>query len=68
MNADGSNPNRLTFTNFGQESIDPLLSPDGTKIAFASGTDLHWEIYVMNADGTNQIRLTFNAGEDRYPS
>src|SRR5438094_10080697 len=39
------------------------------KIAFASGKDGDYEIYVMNADGTNQIRLTNNhPGYDVWPS
>lgn len=32
---------------------DPSWSPDGTRIAFTR----HSEIWVMNADGTNQIKL-----------
>jgi|TARA_B100001964_G_scaffold191440_1_gene213824 Tol biopolymer transport system component len=28
----------------------------------------HDEIYVMDADGSNQIRLMDNPGDDRYPS
>ena len=38
------------------------------KIAFASSRDGNFEIYVMNADGTNQTRLTNDGGEDIYPS
>ena len=39
----------------------PAWSPDGSKIAFSSSqNDIHddAEIWVMNSDGTNQIRLT----------
>jgi TolB protein len=38
--------------------ISPVWSPDGTKIAFGFHQHDHWEIYVMNADGSNRIRLT----------
>ncbi|MDH4138689.1 MAG: hypothetical protein OEW09_18535, partial [Anaerolineae bacterium] len=31
---------------------------DGTKIAFMFNQHDHWEIYVMNADGANRVRLT----------
>ena len=31
------------------------------KIAFASKRDGKWQVYVMNADGTNQTRLTSDA-------
>ena len=36
----------------------PDWSPDGKKIVFSSYRDLNGEIYVMNADGTAQTRLT----------
>jgi hypothetical protein len=35
-----------------------VWSPDGKKIAFASDRDGNFEIYTMNADGTNQTRIT----------
>ena len=38
----------------------PSFSPDGSKIAFSSDRDGNYEIYVMNADGSNQTRLTNN--------
>jgi len=28
----------------------------------------NYEIYVMNADGSNQLRLTDHPGDDMYPS
>jgi Tol biopolymer transport system component len=34
------------------------------KIAFVSDRDGNPEIYVMNADGTNQTRLTYSSGRD----
>jgi len=36
----------------------PAWSPDGTRIAFMFKQHDHWEIYVMNADGSNRLRLT----------
>jgi Tol biopolymer transport system component len=35
--------------------------PDGTRIAFTSNRDGDFEIWVMNADGTNQHRITIGA-------
>lgn len=39
--------------------IDPDWSPDGSKIAFSSDRTGEGEIYVINADGTGEQRLTF---------
>ena len=39
-------------------------SPDGKHIVFISYRDGNGQIYVMNADGSNQIRLT--NGTDNY--
>jgi hypothetical protein len=38
--------------------ISPAWSPDGSQIAFMFNQHDHWEIYVMNADGSNRVRLT----------
>ena len=45
----------------------PELSPDGRKIAFSSVRDGNSEIYVMNADGSGQTRLTSNTVYDSRP-
>ena len=73
--ADGSGQTRLTYNPVDHDKDrDSRWSPDGKKIAFASsfrdvnGHDLKGEIYVMNADGTNTIRLTNNIDFDRSPS
>ena len=50
------------------DDITPSWSPDGAKIAFASNRSGDYEIYVMNADGSNVQRLTNSAGADRSPS
>jgi WD40-like Beta Propeller Repeat/RTX calcium-binding nonapeptide repeat (4 copies) len=69
MDADGTNEQQLTATTSRFSDEQPSISPDGTKIAFASNR--HWhdffadpdqlDIYVMNADGTNVQRLTSDA-------
>ena len=41
---------------------------DGTKIAFASSRDGNNEIYVMDADGNDQVRITTNLAIDLEPT
>jgi Tol biopolymer transport system component len=43
-------------------------SPRAHKIAFASDREGSWDIFVMDEDGTNQLRLTDNPESDRDPS
>jgi Tol biopolymer transport system component len=43
-------------------------SPDGTKIVYeGAGVNSKPDIYVMNADGTNQIPLTRHRARDENP-
>lgn len=45
-----------------QDNLNPIWSPDGRKIAFLStqnGND-RLEIYIVNVDGTNVERITYN--------
>jgi Tol biopolymer transport system component len=55
MNDDGEDVRRLTE---GTGNETPSWSPDGERIAFTSQRDGNWEIYVMNAEGSDQKRLT----------
>ena len=43
------------------------MSPDATRIVFTSKRDGNNEIYVMNADGSGQTRLTNNSAADTKP-
>jgi len=47
---------------------EPAWSPDGTKIAFVSQRDGNDQIYVMNADGSGQTRLTHDTASDLTPA
>ncbi|HEX8247520.1 MAG TPA: FG-GAP-like repeat-containing protein [Pyrinomonadaceae bacterium] len=63
MNTDGSG--QAHFSAITQPfPFAPSWSPDGTKLAFASGG----EIWVINADGTNERRVTVNTSTDTDPA
>ncbi len=58
---DGTNQQRLTFTRALDEV--PTWTPDSKQIVYSTDRDGepqngNYEIYIMNIDGTNQIRLT----------
>jgi Tol biopolymer transport system component len=46
----------------------PSWSPDGSRLAFSSSRDGNSEIYVMQADGSNQTRITRSPLDDFAPS
>lgn len=58
--ADGQRVQRLTT----EKTFDhgPAWSPDGRRIAFERDVNENRFLYVMNADGTEQRRLTAQAG------
>ena len=65
MNADGSNEKRLTSNTI--MDIRPVVSPDGSQIAFTSTRDGGYNVYVMNIDGSNVRALTTGLDRDDYP-
>ncbi|HVO44323.1 MAG TPA: hypothetical protein VMT34_16975 [Aggregatilineales bacterium] len=63
MNADGSQAKNLSHNPANDRF--PAWSPDGKRLIFISDRDdtthaSHDQLYIMNLDGTNVIRLTFD--------
>lgn len=75
---DGAAPRRLTNTPTGVTNADPAWSPDGTRIAFSSNRSdrrdssradiAAYDIYVMDADGSNVVRRTSTAWYNGNPA
>jgi dipeptidyl aminopeptidase/acylaminoacyl peptidase len=66
MKSDASEDWVALTSTFGGDS-QPEWSPDGTKITFVSGRNGNEEVYVMNADGSGETRLTAHPDLDMRP-
>ncbi|MCK9570623.1 hypothetical protein M0R72_16870 [Candidatus Pacearchaeota archaeon] len=64
-------PIRVTYGEAGATNFSPKYSHDGNKIAFCSlrkdGSYYNYDIYVMDADGSNGRRLTTDSSADSSP-
>jgi PKD repeat protein len=66
ITADGKEEERLTQ---GGWISEPSWSPDGRQIVYSfGGVNNGAEIYVMNVDGTGEMRLTTNDRADNRPA
>ena len=45
------------------DDVEFRLSPDGKRIAFMSGKDITYHLYVMDSDGTNTTMISKSAGQ-----
>jgi len=63
---DGSNVVNLTDNGF--TDYEPSWSPKGDKIVFVSVRSGDADIFIMDADGTDQVNLLDNAGSERFPA
>ena len=72
MDSDGSGVTKLTKNSgsgiYDLGDRDPEWSPDGEKIIFTSHKSGNFDIYIMDADGSNVVRLTHNPVEDMHPT
>ena len=58
---------RQLTTGRNHNDSNPRWSPDGGRIAFKSSRSGNWDIYVMDANGTNVTRLTDHPANDHDP-
>ena len=51
-------------------AIDPVFAkaPTTAKVVFTSARDNNREIYIMNPDGSGQVRLTHHRDDDAMPT
>ncbi|HEX9971051.1 MAG TPA: cohesin domain-containing protein, partial [bacterium] len=68
VNFNGGSLVELTPNNL-PTNADFSGSPDSSKILYCSGSDANWDIWVMNANGSNKKQLTNHAKMDHlnYP-
>lgn len=67
MNHEGTIRRALTRSPVGYD-IFPRWSPDGKRIVFASDRTGNYEIWLMNAEGRGQKRLTDHPSYDSHPA
>jgi Tol biopolymer transport system component len=66
---DGNGDNLARFTDNAAFDGDPAWSPDGNQIAFTSTRDGgSFQIYVMNAGGTDEVNVTNTQANDSQPN
>ncbi len=50
------------------DDLMPAISPDGTKIAFASNRNGNWDIFTMPVGGGAATQITFDVDEEVQPT
>ena len=66
MDLDGNNLTRLTST--AALNNIPSWCPGQDQIVFSSDRSGNEDVWIMNSDGSGQVRLTENPGEDTTPT
>ncbi len=51
-----------------QRVVSPAWAFNGKKILYSGEDGINWDIYIMDRDGRNLIRLTDAPGFDRFPA
>jgi TolB protein len=65
MNSDGSDPKPITANT--TPEFSQSWSPDGNWLVYVSNSDGDNEIFIIDVNGQNQIRLTNNSNNDMSP-
>jgi len=69
---DGGSPFPLLTAKKLSDNLDnnhsPAWSPDGAQIAFISDTHGNADVFIMNADGSNVRRITYDKANDYHPT
>jgi TolB protein len=50
------------------QDVMPALSPDGSRVAFASNRAGSWDIYVMSVTGGQAVQVTSDPAQELHPS
>lgn len=64
----GSDSPPLQLTNNSGPDFHPRVSPDGSRVVFQANRTVNHDIFVMNADGSGEVQLTFADGDDVDPA
>lgn len=62
MNEDSTN--RIRLTSNAATALYPEWSPDAKKLVYVQHTDSGYAVWTTNANGTNHVRISTNAGDD----
>jgi len=48
--------------------VQPVFSPDGSRVAFASNRSGNWDIWIMAVNGGMPVRVTQSGADEIHPS
>lgn len=73
IKTDGSELKRIGNV-VGNNAMYPRFSPDGSQVSFMRASiiipacDWNWDVWVMDSDGSNQVKVTTQLFGDLYPN
>ncbi len=48
--------------------VQPVFSPDDTKVAFASNRGGNWDVWIIGGDGGQPVQVTSTPADEMHPS